>query len=113
MENFRELLHKAQTAELEGNLAQAMACLSRAASLCQEAGLEAKAQKLLRHLRRLEARVQPSPPLAPRPPPAAPCVFCKQEATGGWKGGNGLWMCRACLGKAGAGAGGGGGEETP
>ncbi|MCL2179485.1 MAG: hypothetical protein FWC28_00110 [Proteobacteria bacterium] len=123
MENFRNLLHRAQTAEVQGNHAEAMACLRQAAALCQQAGLEAKAQKIFRHLRRLEAHgprlpvtpaalspsvgpagptasVAPTPSEARDTPPQAQCVFCKGEAEGGWQGESGLWLCGACLRKA-------------
>lgn len=105
LDDFRKLLHRAQEAELRGDLAEAMACLRLASALCREAGLEAKAQKMLRHLSRLEARVPPPPAcgienaaFAPRPPLL--CSLCTEEVSGGFQGKSGRWLCKTCLGKA-------------
>jgi len=105
LDDFRKLLHRAQTAEVKGDFVEAMACLRLAATLCQEAGMEAKAQKMLRHLSRLEVRAPPPPPsglenaVATLKPPWV-CVLCTEEVPGGWRGENGRWICRVCLQKA-------------
>jgi len=100
--NFRKLLQKAQTAEVEGNHAEAISCLRLAATLCQQAGLKAKAQKMLRHLSRLEAHSRaPLPPGINAPAPCPPtCMLCEGEAQGGWQAKGGKWLCKACLQQA-------------
>src|SRR5262249_33464867 len=85
--DVREYLRAAQAAEIRGDTVQAIELLRTAASAYQQAGNHPRAEQMLRHVRRLEARPAPVPravdpeltqrgPTLADPTQPAWCSFC-------------------------------------
>ncbi len=114
-DNVRELLAQAQAAEVRGDRERAVSLLNKAADIYEQGDNLARAEKMRRHVARLEAAaLEPDwraegrliPERGPTPPDQsldAWCSFCcrPHKETGPLVGGpTGSFICKECIGTA-------------